>query len=499
MVHLLTTIFLSVLMIASTIIALWVPVEFNPNILFVIGVAGVAAYLAALWNVSKIGGFSWFGFLNLFCISFVIVHFQNPIFVAFIKAIGENNKLWVFREYACKAAAVSLSGFLSFLLIYVIVRNKRRLTFRERPLPFITPIKLVAVNNVLCFCTLISLLLFLRFAGRNYLGGAYSGVERYWGTGATYFFLLFRMFFFITITSDLYRLRIRHAKLSPVNFILKSNKWVLSMVSFVLLINMYVGDRGPILQTVALYLGAYSIFFSKVRFRTFIIAGLVGALLLAFIGKYRTSDPTLTMEEKIEKGKEDTSELQWYDVTGELAGSFRCMSTSVKVVEERGLFWGAFKAQTFASLFPFMGRYATYFVGNYGLSSQYLTSVLIGPNSHIGVGTTLIADIYLDFGLVGTILLMATIGWVIASVERRAVYSYDYISFAIYLLFLSVAIYWPRSIFIPHGKVIVWGALSLKVFHMAFAGNLRMRWADIMKLDRMKATSPARRLRTGQT
>ena len=468
--------FLYLYFVASLVLFACSPLRFDKAFLLITGLAGAGAYAITAWYLSRVKStvFSWFGLLNLFCLGFAIVHFQAPIFAFFFENLATNRKLWFRPECSSVAASASLCGFISFLIAYHKFRERLIDKPRNKAAAYIAPSKLTGASYVFCGCAVVSYTVFYFFAGVNYRSGAYAGVEGYWGPYATYLFLTFNVFYHCTIIFDLYRLRLQYERLSPLEFIMKCNVSVLALVFFFIFMCLYVGDRGPILSTGFIYIGAYSVFFSRIRFVTFACLAMSGLVIMFFIGKYRTSETNISLETKIEKGRKAFEDAEWHEVTMELAGSFRCVCASVKVTEGGDYFWGIFKLANFTSIIPFSSTIVVPLFKDNGaltLSSRYLTAVIISPTSHIGVGTTVIADIYLDFGVVGTIVLMAILGGFFAWLEVGSQKSLDFFIFSSFVLFLSIGFYWGRAHFFPNQKLIVWSLLLLKFVHMSFASN----------------------------
>ena len=463
------------------------PTYYDDNYLFIVGLVGLFSYIVTVWYLSiQDTRFSWAGLFNFFCMAFVIVHFHNPIVAFFAQDIRESKKMWFAPEYACASVSISLVGFCIFLFCYVHWSGKLSRVPRNIRTITLSPELLEKLVFILAGVAGICFIVFFKLAGEAYRSGAYgdAGVGNYWGGGATYILLLFRVLFFSTIVLDLYRVRVSNDRLSIPAFLLRLNPVVVVLAVFFLLVSFYVGDRGPILQVLMLYAGAYGIFFGKIRFIFFAGAILCGAVMMAFIGRYRTSDATQTMEQKIEEGKYKMSESKWYHHTAELGTSFRCVVASEMLVDTRGPFYGLFKVSNLSGCIPFTSRILAPIYGPIAsgvTSSQYLTSVIIGPTSRIGAGTSLIADINLDFGVVGVFILMGFIGWFFAFLEARSCAGYNLMYFAAFLLFLSVAFYWPRSFFLPHPKLIAWALIFIRLLHYSIGRNLRLSPIEIMQ------------------
>ena len=72
----------------------------------------------------------------------------------------------------------------------------------------------------------------------------------------------------------------------------------------------------------------------------------------------------------------------------------------------------------------------------------------------IGLGTNLIGDIYLSFGLFGVISLMSLLGYLIAKSDNLKYQSFVWLMF--YGMFFMNAIYYPRSEYFNLMRIFGW-------------------------------------------
>ncbi len=386
--------------------------------------------------------------------------------------------VWMRPEYAAKASSISLAGYGAFLFGYFIQKpklppflmNKRVATMR---------IELLNTVTYLIACLAIGTLgVIFVIDPEFYLAGSYgSNQGETIAAGLKHFLILFKVFYSSSIVLDIYRLRIEHNRLNPFEFLFASNKLVIVLVSVFLLLSFYVGDRGPIIQTLALYGAAYSIFFMRIRLYQFLTIALIGVLIMGFMGKFRTREDGLSLALRMEEGKYEFQDSKWYDIPGELGSNVRVLHVALPIAEQRGYFWGLFKLNNIVSAVPFASRIVSAVVGPYmsGLtSSHYMTAVIIGPYSRIGVGTTIIADIYLDFGLFGCVILMGLLGGGFAWIENRGFYTNSLYSHTLFMMCVSFAFYWSRSSYITNIKEITWTLLLIFVTHRMLTSNLRL-------------------------
>ena len=281
------------------------PSTFNTNFLFANGlIAFLSLGISLSYARLVFKDFSWVSLFTLFSLSFVIIHFQYPFLVWFYQDIEGLMFIWMRPEYAAKASSVSLAGYGAFLFGYFIQKpklppfliNKRVATMRLEPLNTVTYLIACVAIGVLGVIFVID--------PEFYLAGSYgSNQGETIAAGLKHFLILFKVFYSSSIVLDIYRLRIEYNRLNPFEFLFASNKLVMMLVSAFLLLSFYVGDRGPIIQTLALYGAAYSIFFIRIRLYQFLAIALVGVLIMGFIGKFRTRENGLSLALRMEEGK----------------------------------------------------------------------------------------------------------------------------------------------------------------------------------------------------
>lgn len=455
------------------------PRTFSTNFLFANGLIAFLSYgISLCYSRLVFKDFSWVSLFTLFSLSFVIIHFQYPFLVRFYPDIEGLMFVWMRPEYTAKASSVSLAGYGAFLFGYFIQKpklpplliNKLVATMRLGPLN--------SATYLITFVAIGTLGVIFVIDPEFYLAGSYgSNQGEAIASGLSHFLLLFKAFYASSIVLDIYRLRLEHNRLNPFEFVFASNKLVLALVSVFLLLSFYVGDRGPIIQTLALYGAAYSIFFLRIRLYQFLTIALVGALFMGFISKFRTREDGLSLALRMEEGKYEFQDSKWYDIPGELGSNVRVLHVALPMADQTGYFWGLFKLNNIVSAVPFASRLVSKALGPYmsGLSSShYLTAVIIGPYSRIGVGTTIIADIYLDFGLFGCVILMGLLGGGFAWIENRGFYTKSLYSHTLFMMCAGFAFYWPRSSYITNIKEITWTLLLIFVIHRVLTSNLRL-------------------------
>lgn len=144
-----------------------------------------------------------------------------------------------------------------------------------------------------------------------------------------------------------------------------------------------------------------------------------------------------------------------FKATEELALSEKCDEIAIEMIKYRGdkIHGGMYFITQLLESIPFLSHIVQYEIGldEYEWSSDFLlTDDYAGRHDLYQIGTTIVADSYLDLGLCGVILLLVLTGacyyWVDFGVIVRTPKSEAMIILVI--LFASLAIYIPRSTFV---------------------------------------------------
>ena len=100
-------------------------------------------------------------------------------------------------------------------------------------------------------------------------------------------------------------------------------------------------------------------------------------------------------------------------------------------------------------------------INNYGVdkddlgSAETLTRFVLGRERSYGLGTNIIADIYLSFGLVGVLVLM----WVLGVFTRRCylgTLNMNYFSIITYSVLVSYSVFLARTSYTHPVKLLLW-------------------------------------------
>lgn len=392
-------------------------------------------------------------FTVLFMLAFSIVHFQ-----AYLDFILGNIKsdamfIWINTRVVSKSLLISSIAFVSYFLGYSLVPSQNLSKLKK---PNIDILKLMD-TKWLSYVSIAILLLFFIFIDKRYFSGGYSTIN----LGVSiYFALIFESCVngvLIVNARNLYLINQRKKKVTFWYFTYY-NRLPLFILFIYLLAVMFSGDRGPIIYNL-LFVVASFIYASRYKFKPFHLMSLVfiSASFITILGVIRRLETNESFFNKIIQHSSISNDVQHYEssfseATRELAFSTRCVNLAVDA-KEAGLesTMGGFALQDLTLLIPTLkGTLINVFniPTQMTSSAQFLTFYDQGPYSMWGVGTSCVADTYLDFGMVGCVLVFMLLGWLIRKLEIK-IFTRDYVA-PFYLLiilfcFFAYSIYMPRS------------------------------------------------------
>lgn len=239
---------------------------------------------------------------------------------------------------------------------------------------------------------------------------------------------------------------------------LASQKTPLIIMGIYLIIILFSGDRGPIIYNLALALFGY-IYVTKKKISAVKVAGLliVGAIAVSLLGQIRQiSDLSFVERTSQVLSQTEIQESRYYphsflEGTKELAMSARSLNIAVSnVPSQYEHTYGLFMLQDIMLLVPSLrGLFVDYFniPAPLTTSPRFLSWLDLGAFSTWGVGTTCTADIYLDFGLIGILVIFLLFGYVVRRLELIG-FSNAAVGFPVLIvifLFFAYSIYIPRA------------------------------------------------------
>lgn len=410
---------------------------------------------------------NWVSVFYLFLFAFMIVHFQKYIDILVLPNMTDTFNVYSNHIDVLKTAYISLMGLVSMLLGYHMQRTYKTYYY-IKPLnqyDSCTRGSFKAVS-VLFF---VSVLLFFAINGRLYLSGGYSQemINSMSGSINAYIVLLVDFMMYAATLINSIQISKQNHNISFRDY-LKSYNLIYYISLFVYLFLVYSsGDRGPIITYMcAFFFGYLLVSKKKVNIVSIVVLFFVASIAISVMGVARQDS---------NRGK--TTNAEYYQtvmagesvlpLTDELANSNR---TAIWAIESTPAPFpyrkGLYALNNLVSIVPFsnsilrpLGIDFTY-MNRIGHSSAFLDWYSQGDNVTAGVGTSTIADIYLDFGPIGVIIIMFLLGCLFRKVDYISK-TYETSQISLWWLVVSIvlfsnAIYMSRSVLLFQLRNIVW-------------------------------------------
>ena len=288
-------------------------------------------------------------------------------------------------------------------------------------------IRLLPVLKSVLVCINYALLCIFFITLRTYItNGIYISVQGF-------FFVLF-------IATLIVLIYVGFDEVTPRNFYRKFDKNILIMISIFVLSLLRISDRGPVIMVAVAFLTMYFTRIRKISFFEILFLMLLGAVVLAFIAftrVYEASDMTV-----LDRGFE---RFRFNFVGLDLIRTNRNLFQMYDYVKQNGVTYGTTSATDFFMIVPlfagFLNRFGISFTG----SSTLLNSLEFIGDKPFGVGSHMVGDLYLSFGVIGVIIFPLILGLFVRKTELMFLNKKSHISSIAYLCFMSYAIYIQRT------------------------------------------------------
>ena len=406
----------------------------------------------------------WIKPSNILLLSLWIVNFQYIIdYLIGYKSLND----FYIPGIVIRSTYISALGIISFI-ITCIPDNTSRIVF-DHSEDESGVCNYYNNRNINCtFLIILQILFFILWIVNVNLGSLLSGLKYGVSGGIAD---IFEDLFYQSTISVLVCLTINAKREGITSFIdyIKQNSvfsWI--VILCYLLLRLISGDRGPSIYTFLAVFFSYVIASKKrIKLVFVVIALLFGAVIISIVGMARNNIESGSFKDRISIAYSNytTSENARFsdrtiiNSTEELATSLRCNLIAVNEVENCSapLHYGKYQLYRLLSCIPFMPS----FLAKRGLSPSefssdyYLTDIFFGDFYISGqIGTTCIADFFLDFGVLGVILGMLILGLVFNRVDRAVCISelLSPIIVIITILFACQSYYIPRSTVISQMK-----------------------------------------------
>ena len=197
---------------------------------------------------------------------------------------------------------------------------------------------------------------------------------------------------------------------------------------------------------------------------------IIGIIIMSIIGGGRSVEVE-NNQNIISRGIENVFNNNefYYSLTLDFAVNSYTLYRGLEYVSNNGINYGATMIKDLVAVFPFLQSFLEKSLSiKFQTSSEFFTEEILGKEATWGLGTNLIADIYIAYGILGSIFIFIIFGAFIENIRRHFYESNSMQSGIVYITLMGYSVYLPRaSIFMPL-KVIVW---SLIIYYILRSVN----------------------------
>lgn len=385
------------------------------------------------------------GFNVLFTLSFFFTNFVYPVY---IYPIDPSYSLFQFpfnEKVITRCTALAQVGYAAYMCGYVQKWQRMCNTFSISEVA-ITNIKLRNVEAFVCMFVC----LFCFSGGLEYFEDRYLR-----GDMSSNMVVQYMMLFFTPIVvwfaSLILLCKNRHQ--SYQIYI------ILACISFILMMS---GTRTiPLVIFASLFI--IYCYQHKVSAYFVILWVIVGVVLMSFIGNVRQEG---VLASASGSGYDVSSQFGWLEHFSDLFICNRGLYVFYDYVDTHSYTYGLSMLGCLLSPIPFGQRL---FMNVTGIPSFLLDSpnfhtfLQFGAKPPLGLGTNIVGDVYLAFGLIGVVVLFFILGRFIVYVRGR-MYNGSYLYTIVYLVVASDAIYMCRAAYFDAFKSVLWTILIAWIF-----------------------------------
>ena len=388
---------------------------------------------------------------NLFILSYFIVSFQYLI--DFVLGYKTYSNFYI-GSSVNKMAVTCLLGLISYILGYIIFTPRHIKTATNKINADVSTHFLVILQVVFFVGWVVTVNIILLLSGQRYFddmaGSLTSNFES--------------LFYDVTVAILVsIILKCKTKSISTLKGFIREMPIVsLILILTYCLVRLVSGDRGPcIYMALSVFYAFIAVTHKSIKLTKILMFVVVGAFILNIVGIARTLSLDMSFSERVNTAINEfsfgESEARFSDktvlsFTEELAMSNRCNQISINIIDNGvdSYHNGMYAFYQLIQCIPFVPSFLhnTLKIPDNQLSANIqMTDVYYGRHDLAQIGTTVVADSYFDFGVIGVIMMLMLCGWVFSKVDFRICISTpnSWFQMIIILLFASMAVYIPRS------------------------------------------------------
>nr|WP_242482677.1 O-antigen polymerase [Thiocystis violacea] len=440
-----------VFLLESGILVLFARDGYDPGFVRVVYVSAMLLLVLQLVRGHLVGRKrSWIHIDVLFLLMFFFVHFWTW----FVMDVGGIMDVWEVRRYlhsANVAVAIAFLGMSAFVMAYNLATPKGdvKATFA------VSSPGWRVLGLAMFFVGFVSWFLYFAIYGRAAFEGHYVGTS-VGGIVATSLYLVHTILTKLGVVAVLISSTPR-TRWSPLSLL------VYALMAAILLSYLVQGDRSEFVFAAIVLLFAYDRYVKPISVKMS-VAGILGvALLMSAVQVARTAE-TRSLAGIYDVFVNDRSAVSVEASADNIGQSGFVYLVAVSLVpKDIDFFKGELKLHELAGVLPFLRRLVLPedAAPEFMTTSDFLTTVILGKNSATGTGTTIVADLYIDFGVAGVVVGLALLGALSRSLAERSVAENSPLVPILFCFFAGVMATLPRYSFLKVIRLLIWPLLIL--------------------------------------
>ena len=395
---------------------------------------------------------NFFDFDTIFLLSYFFVFFVYPIF---LYPISETYfyvfAYWFNTDVISQSTGLALMGSQMYMLGAAWYHFKHR---DEKGKSISEVLYLPA--NIFHYMTILVFVIFMVGGGYTFYVNVYKEGESIDEISiVSYLSILFMAFYYVSIILEFNKMRFIPQGCSKWEAF---NKLLLVFVFVASLVLFSTGTRTTALRMLLSLIGLYALLYRPIGLKMFLLLFFLGVCCMSFIVISRSAEGAFEVNSFVDL---------FMDLIINNLNSF----TAVEYVNNHGYSYGVSMLAYVLKVVPFL---QSGFCSLFGLDPDDLRSAMIltvdtlGDEATWGLGTNIIADLYLAFGAPGVIILMYILGYLVHKSEQKAKQG-DIYYLLLYTVFISLSVYMVRSEYFYGLSLFVWAFCIINVLrHFAF-------------------------------
>lgn len=414
----------------SIILFIFAPTDYNANYSTIVSM--LAFFLAGIFILDRYRieglGFNYFFIIGLILTNFIYAYFYFPTNPS-IESYGYGFN----RAVICKSLSVSFVA-LSFYIAGFKFRNNDVRKYSEK--------QVIEINkNLIKLLIVITFLLFAIY----YFSGGYENMKSVYSednaistAGGIWGYSQYLMF----LTTTMLAIFLFHIK----STIIKT--FALLTVIIISTLMLLTGMRLLPIGIALILLTGFSRYVKKIPFALTLIITLLGTFFLYFIMLFR-KDVSISASDIY------TNVSNPLDIFIDLIGVNRNLYLLVDYVDTNGHLFFLNELPSLVSAIPSGGKLLNMFGFPENISSGFLPTYLtFGNNAPYGMGTSMVGEAYLSFGIIGVLLVFFLFG---ISVKKFLTSSSTSVYGLMgYFYLISQSLFYSRIDYLWALKAIVW-------------------------------------------